>query len=87
MEEYETLSCVRGYHEYHKSVDSALGMAAELDGGSSGEVWEELRCGRERPRNPTDPYAVAIKRMVSQLAKARGKFRRKMFNVVYNQPA
>ena len=60
MEEYETLSCVCGYNEYQR-----VWMA---------EVGEELRCERERPRNPTDPYAVVVKKDgISQLAKARRK--------------
>ena len=42
------LSCVRGYHEYQR-----VRMAA---------VGEELQCERERPRNPTDPYAVVVKK-------------------------
>ena len=48
MEEYETPSCVRGYHEYQR-----VWMAT---------VGEELRCERERPRNPMDPYAVVVKK-------------------------
>ena len=59
MEEYKTLSCVHGYHEYQRVWMAALG--------------EELQCKRERPQNPTDPYAVVVK-MISQFAKARGKF-------------
>ena len=35
------------------SLDGALGMAT---------VEEELRCERERPQNPTDPYAVVVKK-------------------------
>ena len=46
MEEYKTLSCVHGYHEYQS-----------LDGGSGGRT--SVR--RERPRNPTDLYAVVVK--------------------------
>ena len=34
-------------------MDGALGMA---------DVGEELRCERERPRNPTDPYVVVVKK-------------------------
>ena len=49
MEEiYETLSCVCGYNEYQR-----VWMA---------EVGEELWCERERPRNPTDSYAVVVKK-------------------------
>ena len=42
------LSCVRRYHENQR-----VWMA---------EVGEELRCERERPRNPMDPYAVVVKK-------------------------
>ena len=62
MEEYETLSCVCGYHEYQ-----SVWMVA---------VGEDLRCERERPQNPTDPYVVALRRMESQLANAHGEFRK-----------
>lgn len=48
MEEYEILSCVRGYHEYHRIWTTTMG--------------EELQWERERPRNPRDPYAVVVKK-------------------------
>ena len=48
MEEYETLSCVRGYHEYQIVWTAAVG--------------EELRSERETPPNLRDPYAVIVKK-------------------------
>ena len=48
MEEYETVSCVHGYHEYQ-----GVWMAA---------VGEELCCKREMRRNLRDPYAVVVKK-------------------------
>ena len=34
-------------------------MHARPDGG---RVREEAQCERERPRNPTDPYSVVVKK-------------------------
>ena len=48
MEEYETLSCVHGFHEYQRVWTVAVG--------------EELCCKKETPRNPRDPYAVVVKK-------------------------
>ena len=48
MEEYETLSCVREYHEYQSVWRVAVG--------------EELHFEREILRNPMDPYAVVVKK-------------------------
>ena len=48
MEEYEILNCVRGYHEYQRIWTATMG--------------EELRCERERPQNPRDPYAIVVKK-------------------------
>ena len=48
MEEYETLSCVRRYHDYQRVWIAAVG--------------EELWCERERPENPTDPNVIVIKK-------------------------
>ena len=48
MEEYETLCCVCGYHEYQR-----VWMAA---------VEEELRSERETRRNPRYPYAIVVKK-------------------------
>ena len=58
MEEYETLSCVCGYHEYQRVWMARSGWRPNL----MVEVGEELRCERERPRNPMDPYAVVVKK-------------------------
>ena len=48
MEEYETLSCVYGYHEYQRVWMVAVG--------------EELCCERETPQNPRDSYAIVVKK-------------------------
>ena len=48
MEEYETLSCVCEHHECQRVWMTAVG--------------EELRCKRERPQNPRDPYVVVVKK-------------------------
>ena len=47
-EEYETLSCVSGYHVYQIVWTAG--------------VQEELRRERETPRIPRDPYAVVLKK-------------------------
>ena len=60
MNQYETLSCVHGYHEYHRVWIAAVG--------------EELWCVRERPQNPTDPNAVIVKKDGITVNKAYGKF-------------
>ena len=55
LEEYKTLSCVCGYHEYQRVWTAAVG--------------EELCCKRETRQNPRDPYAVVVKKDgISQLA-------------------
>ena len=47
MERFSIDSCVRGYHVYNDIWEASVG--------------EELPCHR-KDGNPTDPYAVAIKR-------------------------
>ena len=47
------LSCVCGYHEYQR--------VWMVRSGWRPAVGEELRCERERPQNPADPYAVVVK--------------------------
>ena len=48
MDEYKTLSCVRGYHEYQRVWTVAVG--------------EELRLKRETQQNPRYPYAIVVKK-------------------------
>ena len=54
MEEYKTLSCVQGYHEYQRVWMAHSGWR-QCQG-------EEFWCERERPQNPMDPYAVVVKK-------------------------
>ena len=48
MEEYETLSCVCGYHEYQRVWTAAMG--------------EILRLEKEMRRNPRYPYPIVVKK-------------------------
>ena len=48
MKEYETLSCVRGYHEYQRVWTVAVG--------------KELYFKREMRQNPRYPYAIVVKK-------------------------
>ena len=60
MEEYETLICVRGCHEYQRVWI---------------QQWRE-NFAVKGPQNPMDPYAVVVKKDGITLGKkAHGKFR------------
>ena len=62
MGEYETLTCVRGYHEYQRVWIGHSGWRPSSMVAAWVAVREELWCERERPQNPTDPYAVVVKK-------------------------
>ena len=47
-----------GYHEYQRVWMAHSGWQPS----SMAAVGEVLRCERERPRNPMDPYAAVVKK-------------------------